>query len=737
MNLILRAAAVLALWTHLVPRVVSQTVVGSGSAAPSTSHAGARPRIRPGDGPLYPEPQFAVYGTSYCASGDLNGDGKADLVTVFSTHGVVSVLLGNGYGLFRPRLDFATSTNVLFGVEHCVLGDIDHDGDLDVVMNTLFSDRSYVAVMRGHGNGALDGPVLLSTGGTEAVHLALGDVDEDGHLDLVTANVTSRDVSVLRGDGNGSFVVFAVLPAPGGDAPDGVALHDLDGDMHLDLVVAGAPNGHVSVLAGNGDATFAAAASYQSGAGDIHVGDVDGDGDGDLVAAISGGISVIENDGTGAFGPSSTYATIASEHIALGDVDRDGDLDVASGGWSDQVAVVLGLGDGSFGPATVMPTTPMPRSVQLVDVDRDGAADLIAGSYADSVVSVFHSCGNGTFDALERLDLPPGTIDAVLAEAADLDRDGDQDLVVLDGYMGRAHVYLGTGGGELDPPATFAIGGALAALAIADFDGDGRFDLATAGGNSVRVLVGNGNGTFAGPTTIVGAGGNLRALVTGDLDLDGDLDLVVSNASRISVLVGAGNGTFAPPVTMHASAGVALELGDLDLDGDLDLVAADQEVNAVRVFLGASGASFVAPQAYGSLPSPTDSALGDFDHDGDLDIAVATSGQQAVAILTNDGRGQFVMTRTEQAVGWPYRIVAGLLDGDAHVDLAFAAPTYSSITVLLGAGDGTFLPPGQQYAAGGGSTWVSSSDFDGDGDVDLLAVPSPYDVSVLRNLRVR
>lgn len=734
MNHFLRSASVLALLALLVPSGVPQTVVGAGSAAPSSSHTAARPRARPGDAPLYPEPQFAVYGSSYCASGDLNGDGKVDLLTVFSTHGRVSVLLGNGFGLFRPRLVFATSTNVLFGVDHCVLGDIDHDGDLDVVMNSRFSDLSYVAVMRGHGDGALEDPVLLSTGGTEAVHLALGDVDEDGHLDLVTANAASADVSVLRGDGNGDFSVFAVLPAPGGDGPNSVALHDLDGDTHLDLVVAGAPNGHVSVLAGNGDGTFDPAASYPSGTGDIHVGDVDGDGDDDLVAAISGGISVIENDGTGAFGPASTYATIASEHIALGDVDRDGDLDVASGGWNDQVAVVLGLGDGSFGPATVLPTTPMPRSVQLVDVDHDGAADLVAASYAESMVSVFQSKGDGTFDALERHGLG-GSIEAHVAEAADLDRDGDEDLVVIDSYLGRAHVLLGTGGGALSAPSILDVGGTSESLVIADFDRDGRFDLGVAGGNSVRILIGDGDGTFGPLTTILGAGGSLAALATGDLDLDGDLDLVVGNHSRISTLIGNGDGTFARPITISASATVALELADLDGDGTLDIVSTDQVASSVRVLPGVGDGTFGAPHTLGRLAVPRDTALGDFDGDGDLDVAVATSGQQAIAILANDGRGNLVVARTEPCVGWPYRIVAGLLDDDAYVDLAFAVPNYASVTVQLGSGDGTFRSPGQAYAAGGGTLWVSTTDIDGDGDVDLVSVPDPYHVSVLRNLR--
>jgi hypothetical protein len=285
-------------------------------------------------------------------------------------------------------------------------------------------------------------------------------------------------------------------------------------------------------------------------------------------------------------------------------------------------------------------------------------------------------------------------------------------------------------------------GGPIRAEAIADFDEDGIVDLVLAGGGSVRVLLGHGDGTFAAPAA-QSVGGALRSLAVGDLDADGHLDLVagtsaagdISLVGSVKVLLGAGDGTFAPAVTYRSGAALALALGDLDGDDDLDVVSAERNSGEVRVFRGAGDGTLGAPQVYGGYSTAYDVALGDFDRDLDLDLAVATGGL-GVAITFNDGRGVFSSTRFEPVAGSVYHVEVGLLDQDAFLDLALDSPNNGMVIALEGAGDGSFLVPGQGYAASHSGGHIASTDLDDDGDLDL-AIVDTYDVLVLRNLLSR
>ncbi len=316
----------------------------------------------------------------------------------------------------RP-IFFTTPTYASGGVDANVVavGDVNGDGKLDLVVANGYADNTYtngaVSVLLGNGDGTFQAPVSYGSGGVDAVSVAVADVNGDGKLDLVVANqcidvnCANGSVSVLLGNGDGTFQP-AVSYGSGGQTADSVAIGDVNGDGKPDLVVANqcassnsCTNGTVAVLLGNGDGTFQAAVSYWSGgvggAYSVTVGDVNGDGKPDLVVAnqcyddtcTNGGVSVLLGNGDGTFQAAVCTPTLQLflgevQPLALADFDGDGKLDVASGGGN---FLLLGNGDGTFQtPITLGAVGP---GIAAGDFNRDGKPDsAVAGGGSVTVL---------------------------------------------------------------------------------------------------------------------------------------------------------------------------------------------------------------------------------------------------------------------------------------------------------------------------------------------------------------
>jgi hypothetical protein len=279
--------------------------------------------------------------------------------------------------------------------------------------------------------------------------VVVADLDRDGDLDLAVANNTSGTVSVLLGNGDGTFggrVDYAT-----GTFPYAVAVADLNGDGFLDLAV-GNGGGGVSVLLGKGDGTFQARVDSPSptsqcpDADGVAIGDLDGDGKLDLVVAndLPSGpatISLMRGNGTATFGAPSTWPTgNATESVALGDFDRDGRLDVAAANLgSSTVTVLLGDGAGGFRSSTTHAAGGGPYFVATADLDGDGKLDLATANYGGGSVSVLPGNVNGTFGG--RSDFPVG-VNPFSVAAGDLDGDGRPDLAVANWTSGTVSVLL-------------------------------------------------------------------------------------------------------------------------------------------------------------------------------------------------------------------------------------------------------------------------------------------------------
>jgi len=283
----------------------------------------------------------------------------------------------------------------------------------------------------------------------------------------------------------------------------------------------------------------------------------------------------------------------------------------------------------------------------------------------------------------------------------------------------------------LSAPRGFDAGSGPQSVAVGDFNGDGKPDLAVVNSysNNVSILLGNGDGTFQihvdYPT-----GAQPGSVAIGDFNGDGKLDLAVVNSysNNVSVLLGNGNGTFQPAVSYGTGSGTGpafVAVGDFNHDGKLDLAVANSNSSNVSVLLGNGDGTFQTAVNYDVGGAPTSIAVGDFNHDGKLDLAVAVpvpGPSTYVSVLLGNGDGTFQTAVNYNAPYAPDAVAVGDFNGDGNLDLVVGNRS-SNISVFLGNGDGTFRTA-VNYSAGYNPSSVAVGDFNNDGTLDLAVANS-------------
>jgi len=643
--------------------------------------------------------------------------------------------------------------------------DLNGDGSLDMVVANYGCSpcsppvRGSVSVLVGNGDGTFQAVAKYDTG-PNPQSVAVGDFNGDGKPDLAVANDGSTNIAVLLGNGDATFQA-AVSYGMGGAPPratDILTTGDFNGDNKLDLAVANSVG--VSVLFGNGDGTFQPAVSYATGANpeSVAAGDFNADGKPDLAVASGGGVSVLLNKGDGTFQAAVNYGTGGSAYsVGAGDFNGDGKTDLAvatatTPSSSDNVSVLLGNGDGTFQIAVHYVVGSAPYSVTAGDFNGDGKSDLAVAT--DVGISVLLGNGDGTFQTA--VNYGAGNQPS-FAVAGDFNSDGKLDLAVADGLSGTVAVLLGNGDGTFQAGHNVGAGWAPLSIAASDFNSDGKLDLAVVNsgspsGGSVTVLLGAGDGSFTMTPVSFGVGSLPWFVAVGDFNGDDKPDLAVAHRvpDSVSVLLGKGDGTFQAAVNFAAGTNPAsVAIGDFNGDGKTDLAVAFTGTytnGSVSVLLGKGDGTFEAAVNYGAGTNPVSVAAGDFNGDGKLDLAVANQGatpisnqsRGTVSVLLGNGDGTFQVAVNYGAGIGPASVAVGDFNGDGKPDLAVAnigsftnnTPTEDgSVSLLSGKGDGTF-----QAAVGFGTgispISIAVSDFNGDGRLDLAVVSHYRNISV-------
>jgi hypothetical protein len=638
------------------------------------------------DGTLGPPTRFTA-GTQFphapvaMVAGDFNGDGFLDVALAnappppdppFNTYdqGTVSVMLGHGDGTLGPQMHFAAGTYPVA----IATGDLNGDGILDLV---AASDRAnHVSVFVGHGDGSFAAPVAYATAASPK-SLTIADFNSDGAPDLAVACAGTGLVSVLVGLGDGTFAPASAYPA--GAGASAIAAGDLNGDGRPDLAVGNSIAHTISILRGVGDGTFAPFNTFAAGqsASVVRLGDLDGDGLLDLVEADSGnppGLVVFRGHGDLLFTPGDQApAGSIVRDLALADVDGDGHPDLLAARWNgDDVLVLPGRGDAGFGPHPMtLGTRLRPEGIAASDLNGDGHPDMVVANYYDNTISIMLANGAGAF--APEVHLPAGSQPFAVA-TGDLNGDGSPDLAVANRTSNDVSIYYGRGDGTFNPQLRPGAGAQPVELAIADFDQDGHADLVVANWASLDLteFVGRSDGTLAPGVRIPLNGLSApTSLAVADFDGDGRPDLAVGGGV-LSMLS-------APPAGLlqvrssefSECAGWAIATGDLNEDGHPDLALECQPGPTFLVQLGRGDGSFEAPVSYGAEEGGASLVLADFDRDGHLDIAAGLFAS-AFEVWFGTGDGGFGGAVRFAAGGADCQLATSDFDSDGKPDLAIS-----------------------------------------------------------------
>jgi FG-GAP-like repeat len=690
------------------------------------------------------------------AVGDFNGDGKPDVFAAMDclssqdcSSGSWAVMLGNGDGTFSDAQN-GLLTGIVGQSGTVAGGDFNHDGKLDVTVGVECYDIpdngcsvGAVEVLLGNGDGTLSGPNVNQTVGNSALYPVVGDFNGDGKPDIIAGDASS--LTILLGNGDGTFaettMSLAFYPLVG------LVAADLNGDGKLDLVASVFPS-TVEVLFGNGDSTFQAPVGYNTALGDavtdnsgLVTTDLNGDGKPDLVVGgtlggnVFNGAVVLLNDGRGNFTVSSAYGGGGWEYLflAAGDVNGDGKND-------------------------------------LVLVSACAQDYLIGNNCPDGTLTVLLGNGNGTLRGAQYLDVTSSMpTDGLSVAAADFNGDGRQDLVFpsgcgpgVDCTPSGFTLLLSNGSGGYQAPLPFAapVEGSRW-LAVGDFNGDGKPDVATfndsdpsqTGAASVSIFLNTGAGTFSAPVVYESGGSGALAITTGDFNGDGKLDIALleldsSSQSLLGILLGNGDGTFQPVITSGPNNfGIWMAAADFNRDGKTDLILLSNDTEgSVEVFLSNGDGTFTAGQVYdrdgrGSAAV----AAGDVNGDGKSDVVIANQCEPilrggiaydvncangSIGVLLGNGDGTFNPAPTQIVADGNLQSMS-LADLNADGRLDAVASTETGVAVFLGNGDGTFESP-TIYAALAASTNIQMAiaDVDGDGGLDIVQ-PSSGQLAIL------
>ncbi|MFK7787352.1 MAG: FG-GAP repeat domain-containing protein, partial [Crocinitomicaceae bacterium] len=518
--------------------------------------------------------------------------------------------------------------------------------------------------------------------------------------------------------------------------PSDVENFDLDQDGDLDFLVSSRMDRQITWYQNDGNGNYYGQKMVTDdflSVNAVDAGDIDGDGTIDVIGGSWGGeIKWFSNDGSGNFSlgvlANSTYPRI--EDLDVSDLDMDGDLDIVFSTYdSNTLAWCANDGSGNFGPAQVVSSSvTRATAIHAADLDGDGDDDLISFSGIFTGTTIWYmNNGSGSFGPAQVISSVENGVKNIFA--ADVDNDGDKDVVVASFYGNRIAWYQNGGTGVFGSPIviTTATNGAQR-IFLDDLDGDNDLDLVSASFNDDKIAwYENLGGSFGTQTVLTNLADEAKGVNIADVDNDGDKDVVFcSDNDKVGWFENDGTGNFIAEkyVTGSTQNPHSIEVVDLDDDGFVDMLLLGQSEDEVFWFKGVANGQF-EPQQYIStlLDNPTSVSSGDLDNDGDKDVIVATDpgfSSEQVGWFENLGGGNFGTFQVVSVVSEGGKAITSDLDGDNDLDILFIPTTLSANFIWFeNNGSASFTQAGT-LASNITTTDIVTNDMDNDGDQDIV-----------------
>jgi hypothetical protein len=684
-----------------------------------------------------------TYDTTFA---DLDGDGNLDVIAGNNANQtIITVLYGNSDGRFSSPVVIPLNGTFASTV---AAGDLNNDGKPDLVIASAYQNR--VATLLNQGNRQFSAPVVSippepPNNFGEFVDVAIGDFDGDGNQDVVAMQDQSgKRLRFFHFSGQGTLTVFATLAHGDQSSTVGeIAVGDVNGDSRADVMLSSGSNGsgNMSFVFGRADNNLALTYGfgYENEVSGISIKDLDNDGDNDMALSfhdrfgdIQHSLQPFANNGGGTFTPGSKitldYRFIPAD-ITTGDFNDDGYIDLAAIIFYDCIMVTYGRGNLTYGDAKYYAISP---SVKIFsgDLNRDNKIDLFTAS---GLVIDYNRVTVVLNDNLQGFKAPRATLWAPsFIAAADFNRDGYRDLV--SGWKTDYAAYSSVdvllndyaAGGIFLPEVSYASPVSMSSLRTGDFNGDGKADVVSSHDNARRLAVyfGGGTGSIALPVYTTFSVGIKNSLVA-DFNADGKDDVfAVDEMSRGHVMLSRGDGTFstAPnsPFDILNFFTLHFHAGDFNRDGHLDIIS------EARIYLGDGAGRFAESPV--SLPILRNHVVADFNRDGNLDIAGA-GGEMFRGIFGN-GNGGILTTTAQPFIGDEFTIesaAAADFDFDGYPDLVLMM-RQDDVYGLNESGNLMIIPSGGstpswktpiRYSVGNASRSIIAADFNADGKPDI------------------